>query len=279
MNQPEQTLLDRYNCQDVEELIRYVDDLRYASEIGKGFIPISEVLPDCVIISNDRGSIIYANKVAHELFIYDQMVGMNVEFLMPERFRQDHNNALNGSRTSNSYLDRVAYMYALKSDGSEFPMSISLTKYRKNGEYNFIAIIRDASRAIKDIEVFKFILKDIPVMVAIFKENEEFEYTNNKFIEVLGTDAERLSHNIEIIMVDQFDVQDGIIHMYEDNQEWRKFRLKTTNNDIIETIWYNVKYEDKWIAFGLQLSELPSNENLLRRALDIVIEGKRQNNG
>lgn len=279
MNQPEQALLDRYNCQDVEELIRYVDDLRYASEIGKGFIPISEVLPDCVIISNDRGSIIYANKVAHELFIYDQMVGMNVEFLMPERFRQDHNNALNGSRTSNSYLDRVAYMYALKSDGSEFPMSISLTKYRTNGEYNFIAIIRDVSRAIRDIEVFKFILKDIPVMVAIFKEDEEFEYTNEKFVEVLGTDAEKLSRNIEAIMVDTSDVQNGIMHMYEDNQEWRRFKLKTANNDIIETIWYNVKYEDKWISFGLQLSELPSNENLLRRALDIVIEGKRQNNG
>lgn len=277
MNQLEQMLLERYNCKNTNELIDYIDDLRHTSEIGKGFIPVSEILPDCVIISDDKGNIIYANQVAHELFIYESMIGISVENLMPERYRQDHRNALQSSSTNLSYLNRVAYMYALKSNGIEFPMSISLTKYRKNGEYNFIAIIRDATRAVKDIEIFKLILSDIPVMVAIFKENLEFEYTNKKFIEILGVESNGLSHNLESIMVNESDVENGINHMYEDNQEWRRFKLKTSQGNIIDTTWYNVKYEDKWISFGIQLSDIPSNENLLRRALDVVIEGKLTN--
>lgn len=277
MNQLEQTLLDRYNCNSLDDLILYIDNLRYTNEIGKGFIPISETLPDCVIISDEAGKICYANSVAHELFIYDNLIDINILSLISNKYEKKHTFETQQSILSEFNSNKIAYAYALKSDGTEFPMSISLTRYRKNGEYNFIAIIRDVTRTLKDIEVFKLILKDIPIMVAIFKERLEFEYTNDKFIEVLGIESNELSYHIENIMMDESEVSNGIIHMYENNQEWKRFKLKAANGNIIDSTWYNVKYEDKWIAFGIQLSELPSNENLLRRALDVVIEGKRSN--
>lgn len=277
MNQASQALLDRYKVSSEEELIEYIDQLKYNREINQGFIPVSEMLADCVIIANEKGNIVYANKTAHTLFQYNSMHGMNITLLMPDRYIDRHLEAMSNANRYKPYLDSVAYMYAKKSDGTEFPMSISLTKYRKNGEYNYIGIIRDATRAVHDLEVFKLVFKNLPVMVAIFNEEAKFEYINEKFFEVLGVTEDDLSEGIDPIMINDIDVIDGLKHMFEDNQEWRKFDLRARDGSVINTAWYNIKLFSKWMAVGIQLNELPSSEQLLRNALDIVIMGKTLN--
>ncbi len=105
--------------------------------------------PDGILLVDSSGLIAFANGHSEALFGYspDELVGMAVEALVPERFRDRHL-GLRGSFQAHSVTRPMGSgleLWALRRDGSEFPVEISLSPMANERGTYVTAIVRDVS--------------------------------------------------------------------------------------------------------------------------------------
>lgn len=114
------------------------------------FRNLLESAPDAMIIVDEEGRITIVNEQAEEMFAYDreQMIGETIEFLLPARLRGNHV----GHRNAFTNKPRLRPMgvgmelQGCRSDGSEFPVEISLSPV-KAGTGSFVSsVIRDVTK-------------------------------------------------------------------------------------------------------------------------------------
>ncbi len=109
---------------------------------------VLESAPDATIIVNRSGTILFANSRTEKLFGYgDDLIGRNVDTLLPERYRDDHAGqrrrymADPQPRPMGTGLE----LFARHRDGTEFPVEISLSPAHCEPEPLVVAAIRDMS--------------------------------------------------------------------------------------------------------------------------------------
>jgi PAS domain S-box-containing protein len=160
---------------DVEELSVAVVGLQQEKN---RFEALFENATMAILLTSPKGEVVLANRFAEELFGYDRlgMSGKIIEDLIPSRFRKKHVGQRSGyiahpqSRAMGQGID----LFALRKDGSEFPVEISLGHYMgKEGAYA-IAFIIDITRR-KEIE--SAILQQQDEMARI---NQEIEQLNDE---------------------------------------------------------------------------------------------------
>ena len=108
-----------------------------------------ELLPDAMVIVSREGKIIQLNAQLEQLFGYDreQLIGRNLEMLMPARFRIRHRHNFSDYIS----VPRVRPMgtglelFGLKKDGTEFPVDISLSYMNSESGPLAMAAVRDVT--------------------------------------------------------------------------------------------------------------------------------------
>jgi two-component system, NarL family, sensor histidine kinase DevS len=108
---------------------------------------IIEAAPDGIVMIDESGTIVLVNRQTEALFGYDRgdLLGQSVERLLPERYRQVHRT----HRTRYRVEPRTRPMgvglalLGLRSDGTEFPIEISLSPLDAGGAHRAIAMVRD----------------------------------------------------------------------------------------------------------------------------------------
>jgi PAS domain S-box-containing protein len=108
---------------------------------------ILEASPDAVVLVDDEGLISFANRVAERMFYYpmSQLLGMNVDALVPVQARSRHDQLRNQFKTvprSRAMASGQA-LSAVRSDGNEFPVEISLSPIRISNQNMVIAVVHD----------------------------------------------------------------------------------------------------------------------------------------
>jgi len=103
-----------------------------------------------IITINGRGEIETFNKAAEKMFDYESkdILGQSVTILIPERFRQAHNDGFRrvseGGEIKNS--DKAMEYYGLRKDGQEFPLELSFSTWSIESEKHFAAFMRDITQ-------------------------------------------------------------------------------------------------------------------------------------
>lgn len=108
-----------------------------------------EASPDGMLLSDDLGSIVWANSRMESLFgfVPSDLVGMSVEDLVPERFRRAHRSHRESyaTRPTTRPMGATRELWARRSDGSEFPVEVGLSPIVTRGLQRVVVTIRDAS--------------------------------------------------------------------------------------------------------------------------------------
>jgi PAS domain S-box-containing protein len=105
--------------------------------------------PDAMVVVNDEGNIQLVNEQAEKLFGYarEELIEMGVECLIPEIFRGKHVDFRIGSTEAPKIRHKAArlQLFALRRDGSEFPIDVSLNAMNTREGVLMIAAVRDVT--------------------------------------------------------------------------------------------------------------------------------------
>jgi two-component system, LuxR family, sensor kinase FixL len=124
-----------------------------ANENERLFRSFVESAPDATVITDHAGHIALTNGQTERLFGYDrlELAGKSVEILIPQRFvanHQEHRAAF----TKNPRVRPMGMgmqLYAIRKNGSEFPVEISLSPFDAKDGVLTIAAIRDVTERIE----------------------------------------------------------------------------------------------------------------------------------
>lgn len=152
-----------------------------------------------IIITNQKGFIFRANPSSEKIFGYEkgELLNKTVEELVPTRYKETHVHNREGyhksphARSMGKNMD----LFAKRKDGSEFPVEISLSYYKKNEEQFVIAFIIDITERKKHEESVKKLNIDLEKKVrerthVLQEALIELESSKQQLSEALATEKE-----------------------------------------------------------------------------------------
>lgn len=117
--------------------------------INSMFYDLLEAAPDAMVIVGPDGRITFANAQTDRMFGYprEELVGSEVEILLPPRFRGMHARHRGGffAEPELRQMGRDLDLWGLRRDGTEFPVDISLSPLQIEECRYVSAAIRDVS--------------------------------------------------------------------------------------------------------------------------------------
>ncbi len=180
-----------------------------------------EAAPDAMILLNEHGEIEMVNQQAELMFGYDRfrLLGHKVEMLVPERFRRQHPTYRRQyadnprTRSMGAGLD----LYALRSDGSEFPVEISLSplEQRVDGQ-TYAAAIRDVTERRAAEARFRGMLDAAPDAMVAVDADGRMTLVNRQAEQLFGYSRdELLGELVELLVpITARDVHPGLREGY-----------------------------------------------------------------
>ena len=119
---------------------------------------IVESVPNGIVMADETGRIIFVNSSAGRMFGYEpsELVGRSIEVLVPVRLRQTHVHFRDSFIASPSArpMGKGRDLYALRKDGSEFPVEIGLNPVEtKNGRVVLSTVVDITERKVLEDRV------------------------------------------------------------------------------------------------------------------------------
>jgi len=164
---------------------------------GSIFTPISEAVPDGLVVVDSEGRIREANHRVTELFGYahDRLLGEPIELLVPDEVSEEHVAYRDGyiaepeSRPMGVGLDLVGQ----RRDGSTFPVLVGLNPVELDGEEAVLAAIRDISEHEALQAKYRAVLESAPDAFFIADAaSGQLREVNSRAAALLGYDAAEL---------------------------------------------------------------------------------------
>lgn len=195
---------------------------------------IFEAAPNAMLVVREDGSIESVNTAATKLFGYtwDQMVGMNVDQLLPAHLRHAH------QHLRQSYLDmpkarpmgQDKALSAIRADGTTFPVEVGLNPIREEDGVSIIVSLIDISARVKAQEAItrldvqstalnqsekdlRTILDHLPSMIGYWDAQLRNRFGNKAYLDWLGISPKEMpgKHILEVIGQERYELNKPFI--------------------------------------------------------------------
>jgi PAS domain S-box-containing protein len=124
-----------------------LEEMRRRSE--ERYRGLAESVSDAVISADADGVITHWNAGAERMFgqAAGAAIGQPLEIIMPERYRAPHGEGIARLRAGGApkLLGGTVDLEALRADGTEFPVELSLGSHTVSGEVVYTGVVRDAT--------------------------------------------------------------------------------------------------------------------------------------
>ncbi len=154
-------------------------DLKLSDERYKA---IAETSSDGIITIDDKGTVLYWNSAAEELFGYSaaEVLGKSITLVLPRKVRDDHLQRFSklAINFDSGFRMKAIEATAQKKDGTEFAIEISTAGWISNSKRYFSSVVRDISRRKEMEEALRTSKAQLEKRVQ--ERTEQIQETNRK---------------------------------------------------------------------------------------------------
>ncbi len=177
--------------------------------LSLGFLQFMEAAPDAMVCIDKQGTMVLVNQQAEKMFGYRRldMLGHSVEKLLPAGLREKH------VRHRSEFMESPHVrpmglgldLKAVRQDGKEFPVEISLSPITTPEGTIVAASIRDLSARRADAVRFRSLLDATPDAIVIVDGTGRIVLVNRQAEVVFGyARGEMLDKEVEMLMPDRY---------------------------------------------------------------------------
>lgn len=128
-----------------------INQLRYQAIVDHTF--------DGIIVVSAQQEITFANPAANQLFCYDDLVGLPLSDLIPDKFKSKHDDYVDSFRDGQTQARPMHLRAGVKGvtkTGQEISLEVTLAKITVDGRHEMMAIIRnmsETSELLRDLNI------------------------------------------------------------------------------------------------------------------------------
>jgi PAS domain S-box-containing protein len=252
---------------DVTERERTEQSLRDSEE---KFHSIMSSAQDAIVMIDDEGKVTLWNEAAENIFGYSQEEAIGKilhEFIAPKRFLEAHHKGFEHFKKTGegAAVGKTVELSALRKDGREFPIELSLSKAIINDKYHAIGILRDISERKKMQDDIK--LKD-EMMIAQSKQAA--------MSDMIAMLAHQWRQPISVISMAVNNLQASVELGDEITPELLKEHIETLHQQITELDNYIGNFRD-FFKQKEEKEEITTIEDILSSTLNIIDKSLENN--
>jgi len=173
------------------------------------FRSVMESAIDAIISADVNGNIRAWNSAATALFQYteEEVIGQPIELIIPKRFRKSHSEGLRrvSSGGASRVIGKTVELAAVRKNGTEFPVELSLATWFLDDERYFTGIIRDISERKQAEQKFRSVTESAIDAIISADHSGKIVSWNNAATRILGYPAEQvIGQQLEVIIPERF---------------------------------------------------------------------------
>ena len=173
------------------------------------FRSVMESAIDAIISGDAAGDIRSWNNAATVLFGFteEEVIGKPIELIIPERYRKSHQEGVHrvSSGGPSHVIGKTVELAAIRKDGSEFPVELSLATWFLDDERYYTGIIRDISERKQAEQKFRSVTESAIDAIISADHTGEIVSWNKAATRILGySEEEAIGQRLELIIPERF---------------------------------------------------------------------------